>query len=139
MQATSLNFVIPITLQPDGENLFYLTEFIVVEIKDLKIRVCCKNTIHLLMYAMHVPRPVLGPELKTLEWWISRLMRDPLFFIISRLILSCTCTLKSVYKIQSIRVAYMKPTNLKFCAPFKIIYRNGRHSLIWKNRFLIFQ
>ena len=35
-----------------------------------------------------------------------------------------------VYKIQPIRVAYMKPINLKFCAPFQIIYRNGRDSLI---------
>ena len=25
------------------------------------------------------------PELETLEWWISRLMLDPLFFLISRL------------------------------------------------------
>ena len=27
----------------------------------------------------------------------------------------------------------MKPINLKFCAPFNIIYRNGRDSLILKN------
>jgi len=32
----------------------------------------------------------------------------------------------------------MKPIKLKFCAPFKIIYRNGRVSLILKNWFLIF-
>ena len=25
------------------------------------------------------------PELKTLKWWISRLMPDPLFFLLSRL------------------------------------------------------
>ena len=27
----------------------------------------------------------IGTELKTLEWWISGLMLDPLFFLISRL------------------------------------------------------
>ena len=43
-----------------------------------------------------------------------------------------------MYKIQPIRVAYIKSINLKFCAPFKIIYRNGRNSLIKKTRFLIF-
>ena len=30
-----------------------------------------------------------------------------------------------MYKIQPTTVAYMKPINLKFCAPFKIIYRSG--------------
>ena len=39
---------------------------------------------------------VTTPELGTLEWWISRSMLDPLFFIISRLTKSCTCILKSV-------------------------------------------
>ena len=29
----------------------------------------------------------------------------------------------------------MKPINLKFCAPFMIIYRNGRDSLIKKTVF----
>ena len=37
-----------------------------------------------------------------------------------------------MYKIQPIRVAYIRPINLKFCAPFKIIYRNERDSLIDK-------
>ena len=48
------NFLIPISLQPDGEHLWYfkfrlfnLTEFIAWNIKDkkLKNRVCCKNWI----------------------------------------------------------------------------------------------
>ena len=43
-----------------------------------------------------------------------------------------------VNKIQPIRVVYQKPGNLKFCAPFKIIYKNGRDSLNKKKRFLIF-
>ena len=32
----------------------------------------------------------------------------------------------------------MKPINLKFCAPVKIIYRNGRNPLILNNRFFDF-
>ena len=45
-------------------------------------------------------------ELKTLEWWISRLMLDPLdplFFLI----------IIKVYKIQPIKVAHMKPVNFE--------------------------
>ena len=30
------------------------------------------------------------PELGTLEWWISGLMLDPLFLLISRLNIACT-------------------------------------------------
>jgi len=30
------------------------------------------------------------PELGTLEWWISGLMLDPLFFFISRLSMACS-------------------------------------------------
>ena len=58
-------------------------------------------------------------ELKILEWWISRFMRDPLFFLISRL-----------YPEKCIKFNKSEPINLIFCAPFKIIYRNGRNSLI---------
>ena len=32
----------------------------------------------------------LLPELKTLEWWISGLMLNPLFFLISRLNIACS-------------------------------------------------
>ena len=32
-----------------------------------------------------LPPFTLQPELGTLEWWISRSMRNPLFFLISRL------------------------------------------------------
>ena len=32
---------------------------------------------------------ILWPELGTLEWWISGLMLDPLFFLISRLNIAC--------------------------------------------------
>ena len=35
-------------------------------------------------------------EMNTLEYWISRLMLDHLFFLISRLTKSCVCILKSV-------------------------------------------
>ena len=59
-------------------------------------------------------------ELKTLEWWISRLMRDPLFFIISRLILF-------LYPEKCIK--FNEADNLKFCAPFKIIYTEMGGSL----------
>ena len=31
-----------------------------------------------------------SPELKTLEWWISGLMLNPLFFLISRLNIACS-------------------------------------------------
>ena len=55
-----------------------------------------------------------------LSWWISRSMLDPPLLLISRLTSSCTCILKRVNKIQPIRVAYQKPENLKFSAPFKI-------------------
>ena len=65
---------------------------------------------------------VLCPELKTLEWWISRLMLDPLFFLISR----------------PIRVTYMKPINLKFCAPFKINIQKREGISNLNNRVLIF-
>ena len=52
-------------------------------------------------------------------------MQDPLFFhyIETNLILYVYHI--KAYKIQPIRVVYMKPINLKFCAKFKIIYRNG--------------
>ena len=33
---------------------------------------------------------VIPPELGTLEWWISGLMLDPLFFLISRLNIACS-------------------------------------------------
>ena len=32
----------------------------------------------------------LDPELKTLEWWISGLRLNPLFFLISRLNIACS-------------------------------------------------
>jgi len=37
-----------------------------------------------------------------------------------------------VYKIQPIRVAYQKPGNLKFCAPFKINITEMGRTLIFK-------
>ena len=43
-------------------------------------------------------------------------MHDPLFFLISRLVLVSW----KVYKIQLIRVAYQKPANLNFYASFKV-------------------
>ena len=33
---------------------------------------------------------VFSSELKTLEWWISGLMLNPLFFLISRLNIACS-------------------------------------------------
>ena len=42
-----------------------------------------------------------------------------------------------VYKIKQIRVAFQKPGNLKFCAPFMITIQK-RKGLTKKKRFLIF-
>ena len=57
-------------------------------------------------------------------------MLAPLFFLISRL--NLVFVSGKVYKIIPIKVAYMKPKNLKFCVPLRFIYRNGRDFLIKK-------
>ena len=50
----------------------------------------CNPHFHFLLLLFRIPFIFffifIFSELKTLEWWISRLMRDSLFFIISRLI-----------------------------------------------------
>ena len=73
-------------------------------------------------------------ELGTLKWRILKSKLDPLFFNLeTNLMVSW-----KVNKIQPIRVVYQKPGNLKFCAPYKIIYKNGRDSLNKKKRFFYF-
>ena len=43
-----------------------------------------------LNYLRSEPLEIRGSELGTLEWWISGLMLDPLFFLISRLNMACS-------------------------------------------------
>ena len=79
----------------------------------------CAHPLGLLSGTRNTKRNIFKKnELKILEWWISRFMRDPLFFLISRL-----------YPEKCIKFNKSEPINLIFCAPFKIIYRKGRDSL----------
>ena len=46
------------------------------------------HTVHT-VYTVHTVH-IVHTELKTLEWWISGLMLNPLFFLISRLNIACS-------------------------------------------------
>ena len=45
---------------------------------------------HSKVFSSGSPGSPMCPELETLEWWISGLMLNPLFFLISRLNIACS-------------------------------------------------
>ena len=50
----------------------------------------CLDMLNLLYETQPTQCKTIKPELGTFEWWISGLMHDPLFFLISRLNNACS-------------------------------------------------
>ena len=72
---------------------------------------------------------VLETELKTLEWWLSGLMLNPLFFLISRLNNACSPLIFNLQINSPIRIKDIPFKSFQLSLAFKI------KNLKWKLNF----
>ena len=72
----------------EGKKMSFIAFWNVIEWVEFNITLTFKQNLTTFQFHISIIQKVftcLAPELRTLEWWLSRLMLHPLFFLISRL------------------------------------------------------